>query len=192
MPLKNSRTLFLIALMPDREVSNEVRMLKERLMDEFGLKAALRSPAHITLVPPFTCTDEQAEKVVDTLWKALREEAAITFGLNGTDHFDDRVIYLPVTEPADVQKIHVAVNEALRAHHSWALRTEETPFTPHITLANRDLKPEQFNEVWAKLRGIAYQRHCAVRNIHLLRHDGARWKVWKEVPLGPVTASGAT
>lgn len=189
---KPARTLFLIALLPDRQVSSEVRMIKERLLETYGLKAALRSPAHITLVPPFTCTDSQADEVADTLWKSLRTSTAVRFNIDGTDHFDDRVIHLNVVGHEEVDKIQSSVHETLKAHHAWTLRKEEPPFAPHITLANRDLRPEQFAAVWAGLRGINYQRRCSVPALHILRHDGKRWRVFKEIPLGATTASSAS
>jgi 2'-5' RNA ligase len=189
---KEGRTLFLIAVLPDRQVSSEVRMMKERLLDTHGLKAALRSPAHITLVPPFTCTDAQADAVADTLWKSLHLHGTVRFSIDGTGHFEDRVIYLNVIRSEALQALNDAVNDALRHSHAWTLRKEPQPFVPHITLANRDLRPERFGAVWADVRGISYQRTCAVGAIHLLRHDGARWKVWKEIPLGPVTSASAT
>jgi len=167
-------------------------MMKERLLETHGLKAALRSPAHITLVPPFTCTDAQADEVCDTLWKAMRNESSARFSIDGTDHFDNRVIHLKVTEFEGIKKIHGIVNETLKTHYAWTLRKEEPPFTPHITLANRDLKPEQFIAVWAELRGITYKRRCSVPALHMLRHDGKRWRVYKEVPMGGAIASSAS
>ena len=46
-------SLFFIAIMPNKELEEEVYAFKKYMASHFGAQHALKSPAHITLIPPF-------------------------------------------------------------------------------------------------------------------------------------------
>ena len=56
-------------------------------------------------------------------------------------------------------------------------------FTPHMTVANRDLKRDRFSEAWSQYERRSLQAMFQVTQLTLLRHNGKCWKIEQEWPL---------
>ena len=59
--MKEGEKRYFLAIIPPEKIEKEIYGLKELVADKFHSKAALRSPAHITLHMPF-------------LWKEAKEK----------------------------------------------------------------------------------------------------------------------
>ena len=183
-----AKTLYLVALLPSRETQARVRDLQQLLADDFGVVAALRSPPHITLVPPFAATDLDVGQIKDKLWKNLRNQALISFSTNGFGHFDDRVIFVRPTACEAVESLQKHVSALFQTELPWLKAKVDGPFNPHITLAYRDMTAEQFPAIWGKLGQGSFTSEERVSSVFILRHDGHRWRVFAEVPFGAEAA----
>ncbi len=59
-------------------------------------------------------------------------------------------------------------------------------YTPHLTLAFRDLKKASFNEAWEEFQDKEYKAGWDVNTVTLLKHNGKEWD-----PLHEMTISKA-
>lgn len=177
-----SKSLFLVALLPDRETQTLVRQIQQALADDFGVVAALRSPPHITLIPPFAATDRDIEILKDKLWKLFREQQPVSYSINGFGHFDDHVIYVQPIQNEQVSEIQQRIAQLFRTDLHWLKTKLDGPFHPHITLAYRDMKPELFPSIWATVAQQEFVSNEMVQSVFVLRHDGQRWRVFTEIP----------
>lgn len=180
--MSKSKTLYLVALLPSRETQARVRDLQQQLADDFGVVAALRSPPHITLIPPFAATDGDIVQLQDKLWKLLRGQQQVAFSVNGFGHFDDRVIFIQPRQSNAVDGLQKLLVELFQTQIKWLKAKLDGPFHPHITLAYRDMKPEQFPIIWDAVSQGTFTSHEEVSSVFILRHDGQRWRVFAEVP----------
>ena len=64
---KVSNKRFFIALIPPKEVQEEATKIKEHFRDVYNSKAALKSPPHVTLQPPFEWDIEELPKLIQEL-----------------------------------------------------------------------------------------------------------------------------
>jgi 2'-5' RNA ligase len=56
-------------------------------------------------------------------------------------------------------------------------------YHPHITLAFRDLKKDQFALAWNEFNSKKFEATCTVDKFALLKHNGSVWNVLTEFSL---------
>ena len=80
-----------------------------------------------------------------------------------------------VSDAAALRQFHAALLQWCAAHLP-AVRPENRPFTPHLTLATRDLPPAQVPALRELFAARAYSGSFAVHSLMLFRHDGQQWQ----------------
>jgi len=58
-----------------------------------------------------------------------------------------------------------------------AIGTNEHRFSPHITIAYRDLQPRMFKEAWNEYASKQYAASFVINSFQLLQHKNGRWNV---------------
>ncbi len=81
------KSLYFIAVLPPEPILTEIRQMKLDVRDRFGSARALRSPAHITLVPPFHADDSSLEQVHEVLAGVAKRTSSFVVELDGFDCF---------------------------------------------------------------------------------------------------------
>ncbi len=174
-----NRRHYFIALLPNAEIQDQVTRLKQYCCDRYQSQAALRSPPHVTLYPPFWWPDESVEELEGALETFSCQAAPVELILDGFAAFAPRVIY-----------IHVAPTPALKTLQAQLVKavakplnlppTQRHPFTPHMTIAFRDLTKENFRSAWADFREQSFAARCWVSHLTLLLHNSRRWQIYRE------------
>lgn len=166
--------LYLVAILPPEPISSEVWAMKQEVHTLTGSRNAVRLPAHITLIPPW----RQAAEAEATLRAELRDfaalEAPFSVGLNGFDWFGNRTLFVRVTEAAALQAFHADLIGWCAARLA-DIPLETRPFTPHMTLATRDLPPSQVPALRQLFQARSYAASFHASSLQLFRHDGQHW-----------------
>jgi 2'-5' RNA ligase len=175
---------FFIALLPPSTVQTEVTQIKEYFRDHHGSGAALRSPPHITLFPPFRWADAAITPLSTTLTHFAQSQTPPTIELSGFGAFPLRVIYIHVEKTPSLMALQASLVTHLRASLGLQspARSRHRAFTPHLTVAFRDLKPAAFRRSWPDFQARPFAATFTVPNLTLLRHDGQRWQVHQPFP----------
>lgn len=181
MVLKKSN-LYFIALIPDENIREEVRLLKEEISERYGAKHALKSPAHITLQRPFRRMEVQEEKLIRTLKEFAAVQKDFKIRLSGFDRFEPRVIFIKISEHKRLKKIHFDLKEVLLKELDFQEKEISKNMHPHMTLATRDLEPDYFYKAWAEFKDRGFEADFWVKSIFLLKHNGKYWDIFKEFP----------
>ena len=148
-PLPEGFSLFYIAIVCPDTIEEKVKGFKGYLQDKYGCRSAAKSPAHITVVPPFRAEDEMATPLQDFVQTFNMGIVPVDITLNGYGNFGDRVLFI------DIEK-----NEKLTALEQEAMTefSEKFPgiifgmkpdFNPHVTLATRDIPEGKLTEAKA-------------------------------------------
>jgi 2'-5' RNA ligase len=169
--------LYFIAIMPPPKIRTEIERFKKEIREKFQVKHALKLPAHITLQIPFRMPPEK-EKI---LFKKLKIfcEAIPPFesSLNGFGKFAKQVIYVNIED----HETHVSLYKDLKKLmlNFMDLKSHEiaSKFHPHITIATRDLKRGNFNEVWNEFHDREYHTAFLTEDLHLFKHNGKTWDI---------------
>jgi 2'-5' RNA ligase len=169
---KTNVMLYFIAILTPHTINHQILEWKTYMLHHFNCKAALKSPAHITLIPPFSMRKEQEKQLTGILQTLSHPRFPIT--LKNFNAFKPRVIFVHVEPGKQLQELKTTVENALTG---FPIKKETRPFHPHVTIANRDLEKEDFPKAWEHFKHINYEAVFDANNISLLRHNGAKWEI---------------
>ncbi len=147
------------------------------MKDRFNCSVALRSPAHITLVPPFWMNDNLENELEHAIDQFSQRQVPFEINLENFAAFKPRVIYADVVSPPQLQTLHDQLHECLIAEGLFPIKKEDRSFHPHATIATRDLHKKVFYEAWEIFKNKNYTAECRVNGISLLRHNQKNWDV---------------
>ena len=172
--------LYLIAFIPPEPLRSQIEGLKEEMRDRFGASRALRSPAHITLQPPFKRPANIEQTLVSALQKLAAVQTPFEVVLDGFDSFPPRVIFVKVANHLPLRQLHEDLKILLKEYLGFTASQLRYNMHPHITIAYRDLTPLNFEEAWPEFSGRAFSSKFIVKSIFLLKHNGKFWNIYKE------------
>ena len=167
--------LHFIGILAPGDIQVRVLSWKHYMLQHFGCRNALKSPAHITLIPPFELEGEKEEMLKGSLDQFSVGQADFSIGIRNFSHFGNRVIFAGVEDSPDLEKLQTALESWLSAARLFHLKHAGRPFHPHITIANRDLKQKDFFAAWDHFRSQTYSVDFKAGSLSLLLHDGAKW-----------------
>ncbi len=176
--------MFFIAILASEEVEEQVSQYKHWMKEHYGCKVALKSPAHITLVAPFSTDPDTIKKVEALLENFSQELSPIDIAVGGFGAFDKRVIFLEVKENYLLNQCYKNLVHEMHGMFPELVKEEKRPFHPHITIANRDIPPAGFKDAFEYFRTINYKAQFNAHKITLLQLEPGKWKtkadfLWK-------------
>lgn len=178
-PSSNHR-MYYVALLCPPEIDREVSSLKQYMRQQYGCVAALKSPAHITLVAPFWYEEPREEQLLSLLGGFHSDVGNLDLHLQGFSHFDRKVLFIAVDPSPALEELR---NQAFRHFHQAlgpALRPDDRPFHPHVTIATRDLRPSAFVAAWEYFSRQTFEARFTGARISLLKLFPGQWQVIRD------------
>lgn len=178
------KSLWFVAVLLPEEVVHQVRALQQEIADRFGPRRALRLPPHITVEAPFRLGDSEGERLVAALAAFLAGKPCFEVALKNFGYFRDDVIFVEVVAPLELLELHNQLQSFLRQEAGFIQTAPLHPgYTPHLTLANRDVTPQQHAAIWRELSRRRFFARFLVSDLALMRHNGASWDTFERLPL---------
>ena len=168
--------LYFVALVPGEPVLSEVREMKMHCKDHYDSAHALRSPAHITLYPPFRADAETIAECSDALTSIAGQTAPFEIEINGIGCFKPRVIFAAPTLSAEMEALQAEIAKALNGITD-PKKIDSRPFHPHMTIAFRDLTKANFHQAWDFFKKRNYRRHWNAVDLCILIHGDTGWSI---------------
>ena len=174
---------YFIAIVPEGEIQQKATYLKLMLKEDFNLKYALKSPAHVTLKMPFNWNEAKEDKL-NGLLKTFSEKI-MPFYLNyrGFDRFGRRVIFIKPKEEPALFSLQLALSKYCKTDLKLVEELSDRAYHPHMTLAFKDLKPAQFEAYWDFIKKQKFEAKQEVKDIALLKRVEGRWLVVRRFQL---------
>jgi 2'-5' RNA ligase len=180
MPKKN---LFFIALIPPLEIQEFATEVKQHFAEVYNSRAALRSPPHVTLQPPFEWESERLPLLQEKLREFAQNQPPIPMTLHNYKSFKPRVIYINVIKSAELVEAQKNLSNYLESSLDIVhLPSKNRPFAPHLTVAFRDLTKDKFHQAWKIFREKELYFNFLVSHLTLLRHGDQGWVVYQQFP----------
>lgn len=167
--------MYFIAVAAPAAINEKVLQWKHYMRDHFGCTVALRSPAHITLIPPFWMNEQLEKQLIDDVEGFVMQQSSLDIGLHNFDAFKPRVIFIHVEENEALSKLKSALEQFLLSKNKYPVKKETRPFHAHLTIANRDLLKKDFAAAFDHFSKIKYAVSFPVQQLTLFRHDGSKW-----------------
>lgn len=172
-----SKQLYYLAIVCPESVNEDILIHKQWMREHFGCKAALKSPAHITLIPSFLMEHRLEDDLVETLTAFHPVLEPLDLHLQSFDHFGSAVIFAHVAPNEGLTTLKAALERHLAQHPDLGIRQETKAFHAHVTIANRDLQEADFAEAWAHFGPLPYEASFRTGTFSLLQLEGAKWEV---------------
>ncbi|MGB8195003.1 MAG: RNA 2',3'-cyclic phosphodiesterase [Chitinophagaceae bacterium] len=176
--------MYFIAIAAPAEINEQVLQWKYYMRDHFACTVALRSPAHITLIPPFWMDEELESELAQGVGKFAKRSYPFDIRLKNFDAFKPRVIFVHVEENKMLEELKDSLENFLVSKNKYPIKKESRPFHAHLTIANRDLRKKDFAPAFEHFSKIEFEHSFPALAITLFRHNGSEWKAHTACPLG--------
>ncbi len=169
--------MYYLALVAPDEIDRQIMIWKTRMKDLYQSVVALRSPAHITLIPPFWMGEELENELVSAIVLYSKNRESSEINMNGFSCFKPSTIFVNVIQHDWLINIKTDLEEVLIAQKRFPLIKDNRRFHPHITIASRDLHKKQFEEAFPYFENKKYSAKWKPEGISILRHNKKNWDV---------------
>lgn len=177
--MKITEARYFIALIPPDPIQSEVQKIKEHFQTVYNSKGALRSPGHITLMMPFLWKEQKEEKLCNLLAQTTKEKK-FTLVFDGFGAFAPRTIFIKNKESTHLMDFQSRLAQYAKRNMNLFNATHNRGYHPHLTVAFRDLKKDQFAEAWKEFENQPFNYEFEVSSFWLLKHDGKGWNAYQE------------
>lgn len=175
-----SCTRFFIALIPPKAIQIYAQNLIHELNDRYHTRTS-KAPPHITLQAPFLWNPDQISELDTSLRRFTQGQSAIPVSLQGFGSFPPRVLFINVLKTPEL----LGLQARLLVHLEQTLEivdpvAKRRPFSPHLTIASRNLTRQTFRQAWSELQDRSVQFEFVGDRLSLLIHDGHQWQIHHE------------
>ena len=172
--------MYYVAIVCPQQINEKIQQFKQWMKDRFGCVVAMKSPAHITLIPPFWFMLEREHELVGAIQSFINNSAPQKIELDGFSHFRKSVLFVQIVGNSSLGELKEQVEKYFYEKIGAFFKKEDRPFHPHITIANRDMKPAHFEEAWEHFSNKTFKEGFNSNSISLLKLNPARWNIISE------------
>lgn len=175
---------YFIAVVPENEIQEEVTDIKHQLRDNFKLKYALKSPAHITLKMPFLWNEEKEGVLIQKLGELLSGFSPFGLKTKGFDSFGKRVLFVRIIKSEELNKLQSLVSKFCKQALNQVEELSDRNYHAHMTVAFKDVKEKDFDSYMAFVKQFNANYKLDVQQIGLLKKTEGKWTLIRQLPLG--------
>lgn len=170
--------LFLVCLVPPASIVEDIDEIRNHISEKFNVHESLKRPAHITLYNPVKLSSEEQEK---KFFQALADASyADSFSqiLLNFNSFEKHTFYLDVEQNAEIMNLQAGIKKELKPL-KLLQEKDNFKFTPHLTLAFKDVKPPIMESIIAEFKDKKFKREFLVDGFSVYKHINKRWQPFK-------------
>lgn len=176
-----SKQLFFIAILPPLDIQRSVTEIKHHFAEVYNSKAALKSPPHITLQPPFYWEIARLDDLKSVLVEFTNIKVSFPVILDGFAAFKPRVIYVNVHKTPELIGRQKELMELLESSLRIVDKVSKTrPFAPHVTVGFKDLTKANFYKAWEEFKEKEFDAKFTATRLTLLQFQGKKWEINSE------------
>ena len=170
------KEMYFWAIIPGEPHLDSLQRIKQQVSDEYKTYKALNSPPHITILPPIHLEEGALEKINSALEIACQQQQPFDIQLYGFGRFGQRTLFIQAELSDPLQSFY---NKVKQVYEGEGLEIKHDNFTPHLTLANRDISRIQFKRAWESMKDKEYRLNFPAQALYCLKHNGQKWEIHK-------------
>jgi 2'-5' RNA ligase len=168
--------MYFIAIVLPGELNKKIKRWKEYMNEKYSCNVSLRSPAHITLLPPCWLHEENEGQLIKDMDSFCKTEQPFNVATHNFGAFKPKTLFIDIADNNNLAGLKKRVDEFFSTtQHQFKFDTR--PFHPHITIATRDLHKKDFHEAWAFFESKKFMEEWKVTGLSLLRHNSVNWDI---------------
>ena len=181
---QKAKSLYFIAIVPEEPLLSRINTMKAEVAVRYKIKASLKSPAHITLFPPFIWEKDKEGELINAIETISQQQKPFDINLENFDSFIPKVIFIKPLISNEIKQLFKNLHHGLKesvglVNHYF----EHTKFHPHMTIMHRDFGPIIFKKAWKVFQEEKFEECFTASKITLLKHNGLNWDVYREFSL---------
>lgn len=169
--------MYYIAVVLPKELDEQIIKFKYYMLEKYEARVGLKSPAHITIIPPFWLHPDKENDLRSDLDSLAGQLHPFTLSTNNFSAFKPRTIYIAVAPSEPLNEVKKKADRFFNERPQYGIKIENRAFNPHITIATRDLHKSAFAEAWPYFQNREFKKDWTVEGISLLRHNKKDWDV---------------
>jgi len=178
--MAHSSNLYFIALIPRRELREKVTAFKQDFANRFNSKKALKIFPHITLKAPFKFSPGMHGELLRWFNDLHLLQNQFSIQLKNFGAFENKRNPVVFVQPILTKELKALQQQLIASFTSFFpsdIHQMDVKFSPHITVAYRDLTPEMFTKAWREYQHKQFDASFEVDAIYLLQHDSKKWNI---------------
>jgi 2'-5' RNA ligase len=176
------QTHFIGVLAPEG-LADQLNRCRAWMGDSFGCRSGFSTPIHVTIIPPFSMKDDE---MVLRLLAALSTNAAsqspFIAQVSGFGSFAERTLFARVVPDDRWNQLQKNLYTEIFRACPGAIRADNRPFTPHLTVANRDIPPEAIPVALCHFAEILLEDAFPIEEYVLFNRITGSWKPYRFFP----------
>lgn len=172
--------LFLVCLVPPTAIVEDIDEIRTFISAKFNVHESLKRPVHITLYNPVKVTSLTQEQ---RFFKAL-EEASYSENfkqiVKNFNSFPEHTFYLDIEQNAGIMNLQAQIKTELKPLKLLTGK-DNFKFTPHLTLAFKDVKPPTYHSIMNEFKDRKFKREFTVSGFSVYKHIDKKWRPFKEI-----------
>jgi 2'-5' RNA ligase len=169
--------MYFVALVAPGPINEHVMKWKRWMLEKYQCQVALKSPAHITLIPPFWMQPELETELLHSLQEFSSAQNPFPIKLLNFSNFKPGVLFVDVEKNETLTDLKDDLESFLIQKEKFRFPKEDRSFHPHITIATRDLRKKAFYEAWEHFKKTEYAAEWLAKDISVLKHNKKNWDV---------------
>ena len=174
--------LYFIGIVAPVEIISRVMEWKNYMLQHFNCRVALRSPAHITLIPPFNLDKSEETLLTSDILGFASGRQPFQVRMRNFSSFPPRVIFAGVETSKELKNLQKDVEEYL-VNKNYPLKRSTRPFHPHVTIANRDLRKEDYQKAFNYFKSITFDAAFTATHLDLMISKPEGWVTSAHIPM---------
>jgi 2'-5' RNA ligase len=169
--------MYFIAIVLPSDLNEKVLKYKQMMLEKYNCKVGLKSPAHITLIPPFWMEDEKEQQLISDIDSLSVHLNSFSISTSGFSAFKPKTIFIALSPNEKLKEVKKAIDEVFKNNSFYNMKIDTRTFHPHITIATRDLFKKSFFEIWPCFAEKKFEEEWICESISILRHNKKNWDV---------------
>ena len=168
---------YFIALVAPATVDQQFLEWKKWMLDQYGCKVAMKSPAHITLIPPFQMQETEENELHSFMNRFAAGVEPFEIRLNGFGHFDKRVIFVQVDQNQFLGRLYDRFQHDFLLAYPGLTKADTRAYHPHMTIATRDIPRQNFQQALDHFTPLTFSAVIPAGELCLLYLRPGKWEI---------------
>jgi len=171
--------LFLVCLIPPASIVEDIEEVRNYISTAFNVHESLKRPVHITLYGPVKITSEEME---NRFFNALANASfsnAFAQVVQNFGSFPQHTFFLDVVQNPGILNLQSQIKKAIDPLQ-LSSQQGNFKFTPHLTLAFKDVKPHVLEAIIKTFKDKKFKRSFNATGFSVYKHIDKRWQPYKE------------
>jgi 2'-5' RNA ligase len=174
-PIPEGFALYYIAAPCPEEIDTHIHLFKDYMQQKYGSRAAQKSPAHLTIVPPFKAEEDLQGQLIDFVTTYNMGLVPFELELKNFGHFSNRVIFVDVVPNPLLNTLEEEVNHQFKETFPGIIFRTQPEFNPHVTIATRDIPEDRFDEAWSYFEHQQFNMGFTCNALALYKLVNGKW-----------------